>query len=317
MIRPLLFIALVSIIASCGGRPAATGSVDSGPFSDGPPPSYDGIGYPDGFDPTVDAFVPRKDAQFLKMDLATPVLDGGGGIPCSSPASCAGYGCNTALGICRTACYSDGHCAFDHTCNAVNQCVPASGCSDDSSCLPFACDQSVGQCRANCDRDSHCSQGNVCDNGQCIPATPCTDDTPCGGYLCNIQGNTQDGVCRVSCAGFGFGGGPSCAAGYVCGATGCTPEQQCTDAVPCNGYACESGTCRTLCFLPQHCDTDYQCGSGFACTKNVACSDPSACAGYACENSVCRTFCFLPQHCAAGYICNISFGSQMATCVPQ
>jgi|GEM_PF-6868312 hypothetical protein len=313
MFRSLtLIIVSISFVVGCGGRAASTVTGDSGVKNDASP-GLDGSWLPDAPPLLGDAWDPTIDAAPLKMDIAIPTQDGGGGIPCTSPASCAGYGCNTSLGICRTACYSDGHCAFDHICDAANKCVPASGCSDDATCLPFACDQSVGKCRASCDRDSHCSAGNVCDNGSCVAGTPCTDDTPCNGYLCD----TQDGFCRLSCSGFGFGGGPSCAAGHVCGATGCTPEKQCTNDASCQGYKCENGACRTLCFLPQHCATDYQCGSGFQCSQNVGCTDNSPCNGYSCENGVCRTYCFLSQHCSAGFICNISFGSQMATCVPQ
>ena len=209
-------IVLLLGAAACSER-AAVGDA-AGNIQDGP------IGLPD--DGVVDA---APDESTPQLDVPSPLQDGPaaldasdggtpgdalpnpdiGGTPCTNPTPCNGYACNTDLNICRTACYSNSHCAATYQCGANNTCVKQTGCTDDTPCQPYSCDLATGRCNTSCTNSGSCASGKACDprNGTCVNETKCTDSAPCNGYACD----TQAGQCRLLCL-----GNQHCANGYTC-----------------------------------------------------------------------------------------------------
>ncbi|MGZ3456113.1 MAG: Kelch repeat-containing protein, partial [Polyangiales bacterium] len=225
---------------------------------------------------------------------------------CCSSASCAtGEVCTT--GSCakkgESACTKDADCASGH-------CV-------DSVCCDTACDQ---QCQA-------CDQPGLIGKCSTVTGLPHGTRAACTGTIvggdCGIQ---CDGKDPLKCNFLGAStncGMRSCKDGTettvgVCdgaGRCGATPKT-------CDGYACDTDSCKTTCANDMDCQSTHQCTSGKCVSRGATCSEDGSsaveasgkttnCAPFVCKAGGCVQTCTVSTDCISGDLCDAS-----GKCVP-
>ena len=224
------------------------------------------------------------------------VCDGQGSCRPGPTLVCAPYDCDSATGLCKASCASDGDClAGQHchngacgnpsrgSCAANEQC--ASGFCADGVCCNTACAGSCVSCAL---------PGLV---GTCSP-------TPAGGpdphALCVDQGAPScghDGTCDGK-GGCGlYVAGVTCAATSSCSGTLWSGPGTCDGAgvcqrqmIPCTPYACDPQTnaCHSACATADDCAAGQPCMNGTCGLREpAACSADVECASGFCAQSVC------------------------------
>ena len=101
-----------------------------------------------------------------------------------------------------------------------------------------------------------CYDDRTCVQGWCVKA-PCANaaDSRCFPYVCSADTY----LCKGSCA-----SDTDCLFGKICELDACQ-DPECTAisaTASCNGYACDTGRCRTECSGPGHCADGFACEGG-------------------------------------------------------
>ncbi|MCU0655511.1 MAG: NUDIX domain-containing protein [Polyangiaceae bacterium] len=199
------------------------------------------------------------------------------------------------------------------------------GCSLDRECSSGFCAEGVccdRRCGGGCESCLARNQGGGAVDGQCGPVVAgqdpkdaCDSDPP---ETCRRTGACDgDLLCQLQ------PDGTACVAGGVCGGGTCLqPEPPACDpqgkvvlvagvlTQDCSPYRCRDGACQS------RCDSDAECGEGYACTAASQCrtcstdgrsvlveGTPLSCGRYLCRRGECGDRCELDQDCAPGYRC--------------
>jgi hypothetical protein len=264
--------------------------------------------------------------------------------------------CGDSPGACQTCC-DDTHCAAGQECKqGTCTCTATScnGCCDGDTCKAGDsdgfCGAGGGQC-VQCADGQDCHQGACLCDGQscngCCDGTTCRTgnaDSACGanGGVCGQCGDGEtcrngscQPVCVPNCQGKTCGSdgcsgscgtcpvGKSCSNGTC---VGCSSDDECLDAGPCEQAFCEPDprTFRGRCTYPKIpgcCVTNGDCRLA-PCDVSVVCSNntcvhTSACFGCnVCDpiTGGCKPNCPQCQYCGPGGICKADPDKQRQPC---